>query len=80
MNTRRPLAETLVEVVDGIRLNPGPGLRATSIEVTLPVEISVEQRAGEPVFLADLPRFVYRTAFDARPSRLTVTWAEGETE
>ena len=78
MNSRRPLAETLIEVVDGICLDPGPGLRATSIELTLPVEISLEERAGEAVFLADLPRFIYRTAFDLEPSRLTVLWAEGE--
>jgi len=78
MNSRRPLSATLIEVVDGIGLRPGPGLRATSIELTLPVEISIEQREGEQVFLADLPRFVYRTAFDLAPSRLTVLWEEGE--
>ncbi|MES2318836.1 MAG: hypothetical protein V4631_15250 [Pseudomonadota bacterium] len=78
MNGRRSLSATLIEVVDGVKLRPGPGLRATSIELTLPLEISMEQQDGEQVFLADVPRFVYRTAFDAAPSRLTVLWEEGE--
>lgn len=78
MNTRRALGETLVEVIDGIGLRPGPGLRTTSIELSLPVEVSLEERAGEQVFLADMPRFVYRTAFDAAPSRLKVIWEESE--
>lgn len=78
MNTRRALSDTLVEVIDGIGLSPGPGLRTTSIELTLPVEVSLEERNGEQTFLADMPRFVYRTAFDLAPSRLTVLWAEGE--
>ena len=79
MNSRRALAETLTDLVDGLCFNaPGPGLRTTSVELTLPVEVSMEQRAGESVFLADLPRFIYRTAFDLAPSRLTVLWTEGE--
>ena len=78
MNSRRSLSATLIDVVDGIGLRPVPGLRATSIEVTLPVEVSIEQQEGEQVFLADVPRFIYRTAFDLAPSRLTVLWQECE--
>ncbi|MES2019302.1 MAG: hypothetical protein V4484_22655 [Pseudomonadota bacterium] len=78
MNGRRALSATLIDVVDGLGLGPGPGLRTTSIELTLPVEISIEQQDGEQVLLADLPRFIYRTAFDLAPSRLTVLWEEGE--
>lgn len=78
MSGRRPLSATLIEVVDGIGLQSAPDLRATSIELTLPLEISIEQHDGEQVFLADLPRFIYRTAFDATPSRLTVLYEEGE--
>lgn len=77
-NSRRSLSDTLIDVVDGIGLRPGPGLRTTSIELTLPVEVSIEQQDGEQVFLADLPRFIYRTAFDLAPSRLTVLYEEGE--
>ena len=76
MSSRRPLSETLIDVVDGVGLHGAPGLRATSIELTLPLEISMEQHDGEPVFLADLPRFIYRTAFDATPSRLTVRYEQ----
>ena len=78
MNSRRALADTLIEVVDRIVLCPGPGLRATSIELTLPVEIAMQQREGEQVFVADLPQFIYRTAFDQAPSRMTVRWEERE--
>lgn len=78
MNSRRPLSATLIDVVDGLGMQGAPGLRATSIELTLPLEISMEQQEGEQVFLADLPRFIYRTAFDAAPSRLTVLYEEGE--
>ncbi len=78
MNSRRSLSATLIDVVDGIGLRSVPGLRATSIEVTLPVEVSIEQQEGEQVFLADVPRFIYRTAFDLAPSRLTVLWQECE--
>ena len=78
MSQRRPLSETLVDVVDGVGRHSAPGLRATSIELTLPLEVSVEQVDGVQVLLADLPRFIYRTAFDATPSRLTVLYQEGE--
>lgn len=79
MNSRRSLAETMTELIDGIAFNPsGMGVRATSIELSLPVEIALEQQAGETVFLADLPQFIYRTAFDRAPSRLTVFWQEQE--
>ncbi len=78
MTGRRALSDMLVEVIDGVALHPGPGLRATSIEVTLPVEAALDWSSTDPVFLAELPRFIYRTAFDLAPSRLTVLWAERE--
>jgi hypothetical protein len=90
MSTRRQLADTLIDMVDGMAFAPaGMGLRVTSIEMTLPVEVSMaagSEQAGalpgqrvEPLFLADLPQSVYRTAFDYQPSKLTVIWAEGAT-
>lgn len=80
MNIRRQMGDTLIDVVEGIDAHPGPGLRATSIEVSLPVEIALDQVAGETVLLADLPAFVYRTAFDLPPARLRVRWGEGDGE
>lgn len=80
MSNRRPLAETLVNMIDGVLLShPGLGLRVTSIEMTLPIEVSMEGGDIAPEFRADLPQNVYRTAFDHIPSHLTVTWAEGGT-
>lgn len=82
MNQRRQLADTLIDMVNGVNFAPpGLGLRVTSIEMTLPVEVAMGaatvESAGAPVFLADVPQNVYRTAFDYSPSRLTVIWAEG---
>jgi hypothetical protein len=77
MRNKRSLSETLIDMVDGVAFNPpGLGLRVTSIEMTLPVDVAIESEAGEPVFLADVPQFVYRTAFDLAPSHLTVVWTE----
>lgn len=80
MNIRRQLGDTLFDVVEGIDAYPAPGMRATSIEVNLPVELALGEVEGETVLLADLPAFVYRTAFDQPPARLHVRWGEGDGE
>ena len=73
---RRPLADVLVELADAMG---GAGdfraaiVRATSLELSLPIEAGVEQRDGALQFIADLPRFHRRTDFDRPPGRLTVT-------
>lgn len=76
MTRRRALSETLVDIADGVlALAAPPGLRARSLEVTLPVEVEMAAD-GEDRFRAELLRFVTRTAFDKPPSRMTVRWAE----
>ena len=78
MIDRRALSDMLVDVADGVLgLDVPAGLRATALEVTLPVEIEMARTPQGPEFRAELPRFVTRTAFDRAPSRLTVRWAEG---
>ena len=78
MTARRALADMLADVADGVLgLAPPPGLRARSMEVSLPVEIELAQTGSGPEFRAELLRFVTRTSFDKPPSRLTVRWAEG---
>ncbi|WP_419815802.1 hypothetical protein [Glacieibacterium sp.] len=78
MTDRRALSDMLIDIADGVLgFQPPAGLRATGLEVKLPVEVEMARTAAGPEFRAELPRFVTRTAFDKPPSRLTVRWAEG---
>ena len=78
MTGRRALSDMLIDVADGVLgIATPPGLRATALEVTLPVEIELRRTAEGHDFLAELPRFVTRTVFDRPTDRLTVRWAEG---
>ena len=80
MTQRRALSDMLVDVADGVLGMRAPdGLRATSMEVALPVEIEIAKTEGGPEFRAELLRFITRTSFDIVPSRMTVRWAEGVT-
>lgn len=78
MTQRRALSDMLVEIADGMLGMPVPdGLRATAMEVALPVEIELAKTSDGPEFRAELLRFITRTSFDVSPSRMTVRWAEG---
>lgn len=78
MTDRRALADLLIDVADGVLgVAPPPGLRATSMELSLPVEVELARTTDGPELRAELPRFVTRTSFDKPPSRLTVRWAGG---
>jgi hypothetical protein len=61
----------LAEIAEGaMTAATSTGLRATRVEVSLPVEVVWTREA----LLAELPRFVTRTPFDAPLSRLNVVW------
>jgi hypothetical protein len=78
MTERRALADMLIDVADGVLgVAMPPGLRATSMEVSLPVDVEIARTTQGPELRAELPRFVRRTSFDRLPSRLTVRWTEG---
>ena len=78
MTRRRELSDTLIDVADGALVGAGAaGVRTTSMELSLPVEVALEIRDGALVVVAELPRFIFRSAFDQPPSRLKVVWAEG---
>jgi hypothetical protein len=78
MTQRRQLHEMLTDVADGIFAGGATlGIRATSLELSLPVEVALDTRDGELAVLAELPRFVFRGSFDTPPSRLRVSWVEG---
>lgn len=71
MSARRPLSATLSEIADGVMAaSVGTGLRATRVEIDLPLDIV--WTGGD--FIADLPRLVTRTSFDPPPSRVHLRW------
>ncbi len=71
MNGRRTMGAMLTEVADGAMAAAAmTGLRATRIELDLPVEIAW---TGGALF-AELPRNRTRTPFDIPASRLHLVW------
>jgi hypothetical protein len=78
---RRALSEMLVEVSGGAltALTGAPGIRPRRLDLTLPIEIWVHTLEGDPLFLADLPIWRWRTDFDQTPSQLHLVFEEGET-
>ena len=79
MTERRALSEMLSEFADAIFGLASPlGLRATSLELTLPIDVRMVRTKSGPEFQADLPRFITRTTFDQPIDRMTVRWVEAE--
>ena len=77
MTERRTMGEMLSEVADGaIGAASVAGLRATRVEVTLPIDVSFRGSGDQLQLLAELPRFITRCAFDSQPGSLTVVWQE----
>jgi hypothetical protein len=61
---------------------PGDGveaqvIRVTSVEMDLPVEVSLRRSIEGIEFVADLPSWRLTTVFDAPKSRMRVLWSEG---
>ena len=75
---QRPLAETLIDVLAAVESAHTDDLqvRAREVELTLPIEVSLRDVAGESTFIADLPLWRWRTDFDRRPSRIRITFEE----
>jgi hypothetical protein len=72
----RPLNEMLSDVFDALLAGQGaPGrVTARSLELKLPVEVSLREAGGEQAFIADVPVWRWRTDFDVEPGRLHVVW------
>jgi hypothetical protein len=77
--SRRPLADTLVDLAESMALTPAAahGLRVRDFELTLPVEVALLRHADELLLSADLPRWRWRSAFDRRPGRVALHLVEG---
>jgi len=70
----------LIDVLDGLDTTyaTGSGVRARSVELTLPIEVWLRDHEDETTLIADLPVWRWRTAFDQTPSRMRITWEERE--
>jgi hypothetical protein len=78
MTNRRALCELLAEMADSVVTLAAPaGLRVTSLQVSVPVEVELVSAGSVVEFRAEVPRFVTRTDFDRPLDRLTVNWQEG---
>jgi len=72
----RPLSETLADVFDAVLAVRSDQARisARSVELRLPLEVSLDTDGTEPAFIADVPVWRWRTDFDQEPGRLSITW------
>ena len=57
------LADTLLQLFEGIDAPPGAGLVVTELEVDLPLEVTTAQRGNELVFLAQPPHSRWEAGF-----------------
>ena len=57
------LADTLLQLFEGIATPPESGLVVTSVDVEMPVEITAAVRGRELVFLAQAPHSRWQAGF-----------------
>ena len=70
---RRPLGDTLVELLEGLvpdRAAAG-GIRVARVKLDLPLEVKL---AGDGTLLGNVRRWRWPTDFDERPSRLAASF------
>ena len=72
----RPLSAMLTDVFDAVLAarTRQASVNARSVELRLPVEISLRDVDGQPAFIGDVPVWRWRTEFDQEPGRLCITW------
>ena len=76
----RPLGDMLTEVLGAVAAagNDTVKVRTRRLELTLPIEVSLQEIDGETTFIADLPVWRWRTVFDTRPSSISIVYEESE--
>jgi hypothetical protein len=79
MSARRRFGEVITELAESLATDHVPPelFRVTTLVVVLPVEVALERTDSEIVFVADVPRWRWRSDFDRTPSRLTMRLGEG---
>ena len=77
---QRPLGDMLTEVLGAVGAAGNETLRVRTrrLELTLPIEVSLEELDGETTFIADLPVWRWRTIFERPPSSINVVYEEIE--
>ncbi len=74
---QRAFWETLVDMAEAVTPTAEEiGIRVTSLELDVPIQVQLRQSHGEIEFLADVPRWRWRTDFDVRPCRMRVTLSD----
>ncbi|HWB40823.1 MAG TPA: hypothetical protein VG500_06175 [Gemmatimonadales bacterium] len=73
--SRRPLAAVIGDLATagGLDSAPRPGLRVTQLGIDVPIEVALELEHGKLIFIADLPRWRWRSDFDREPGRLALS-------
>jgi hypothetical protein len=73
--SRRPLGTVLAELAAVMRPDSATGsaLRVTRLSIDVPVEVALGLAGSDLVFLADLPRWRWRSDFDREPGRLALS-------
>jgi hypothetical protein len=74
--TRRPLSDTLVELLEGLtpaRAAAG-GIRVERVAFALPLELRLAGSADAPLLLGNLRRWRWPTDFDDRLNRLSASF------
>jgi hypothetical protein len=68
---RRPLGDTIAELTDVLAPDQDL-LRLTGILLDLPMEMAMRESNAGLEFVADVPRWRWRTFFDQQPGRMRV--------
>jgi len=78
----RPLGDMLMEVAGSLlSLSAGQDLvRATSVELTLPIDVRVRRFGQDLIFCADVPAWRWRTDWDPPFGKLRLTLEETRQE
>jgi hypothetical protein len=78
----RPLGDMLTEVAGSLLdLSAGQTIvRATSVELTLPVDVKVNDSKDGPILCADVPAWRWRTDWDPPFGQLRLTLEETRQE
>ena len=76
----RQLGDMLTELLGAVSVagNESLQVRTRRLELTLPIEVSLQEVDGETIFIADLPVWRWRTVFDTQPGSISIVYEESE--
>jgi len=79
VSRRRPFGEVVGGLVDALMVPEmaASGLRVTRLTIDIPVEVALERSGPDLDFIAEIPRWRWRSEFDRVPGRLVLHVSEG---